>query len=93
MIIEGILIVILSLAKALFSFINLPQIPIVLTRYIDQGMEYIYSGTNFVLWFFNITILKACFGIYLSIVTFKYLYKFIMWVIGIIGRIKSGVEL
>lgn len=93
MIIQGILSVILTLAKALFSFINLPSFPIAITNVLDQAMTYIQSGTSFFLFFVNLTLFKACIRILIALIAFKYAYKFIMFVIGIIGRLKSGVEL
>lgn len=93
MIIQGILSVILTLAKALFSFINLPNFPASITTVLEQAMTYIKSGTSFFLFFVDLTLFKACIRILITLIAFKYAYKFIMFVIGVIGRIKSGVEL
>lgn len=93
MIIEGILTVILTLAKSLFSFINLPQFPEVITNVMDEIMTYIKSGTTFVLFFYNMQVFRACITLVIALISFKYAYKFIMFVVGVIGRIKSGVEL
>lgn len=93
MIIEGILQVILTLAKALFSFINLPSFPQGFKTVLDSAFSYIDSATAFVMVFFDVPVLRICIDIFLSIISFKYAYKFIMWVIGVIGRIKSGAEL
>lgn len=93
MIIEGLLSVILTLAKALFTFIDLPEFPYTFTYFLEQGLGYMRSGISFVLAFFNIALLKVCIDIYIALIAFKYAYKFIMFVIGVIGRIKSGAEL
>lgn len=93
MIITGLLSVILTLAKALFSFINLPSMPDSVVSTFDNALNYIASGAGFVKIFLNMDVFNACMTIFLALLAFKYAYKFIMWVIGVIGRIKSGAEL
>lgn len=93
MIIEGLLAIILTLAKALFSFINLPNFPSGFMSVVNTGLGYIRTGISFVLSFFDIPTLRICIDIYIALIAFKYAYKFIMFVIGVIGRIKSGAEL
>lgn len=89
MIIKGILDIIFGLLKILFGWINLPDMPEVITNIIDQVVGYIVEGLPVVWVFFDKQVVSVALVLVLAIVNFDKLYYFIMW---LLKKLPIGVK-
>lgn len=89
MIIKGILDIIFGLLKILFGWINLPDMPEVITNVIDQVVGYIVEGLPVVWVFFDKQVVSVALVLVLAIVNFDKLYYFIMW---LLKKLPIGVK-
>lgn len=89
MIIYGILSILIELITFLFGWLNLPDMPEVLTQYIDVMMGYIVDGLPLLWLFFDKSVVTVCLVIALACVNFDKVYGFTMW---IIAKLPLGIH-
>ena len=89
MILKGILDIIFGLLKTLFGWIDLPDMPEVITNVIDQVISYITDGLPVIWVFFDKQVVTVAFVLVLAIVNFDKIYYFIMW---LLKKLPIGVK-
>lgn len=90
MIIKGILELVFSLLQIVFSPISLPQLPAKASDYLDQFIEWILGGYNFLGSFIDLTMVKTFIPIVIVIANLDKVWSFIMFILRKIPFI--GVE-
>lgn len=90
MIIKGLLELIFSLLKIVFSPVSLPKLPSSVDYYLNQFIEWILGGYNFLCSFIDMNTVKALIPIVIVIANLDRIWSFIMFILRKIPFI--GVE-
>lgn len=89
MILLALLDFIFGILKVLFSWINLPDMPVEITSVIDQVLQYIIDGLPIIWCFLDKKVTTVCLGIALACMNFEKVYDFTMW---IIAKLPIGIN-
>ena len=81
MIISGFITICTSIIQFLFSWVNLPDIPLSAQSTFDTYMSYIFYNLNFLNFFLNVDTLKTVSSIALVLFAFEHIYKIMIWII------------
>ncbi len=71
---------VLFVLELLFSWINLPSFPEVLTNSINKFLDLIFDNLSILGFFVRINTLKLAFFVIVAAFNFKYIYKIVMWI-------------
>lgn len=89
MIIMGLLDVVFSVLKVLFSWLSLPDMPDEITSVVDGIIGYIVDALPLIWMFFDKNVVTVCLVIALACMNFEKVYDFLMW---IIAKIPIGIR-
>lgn len=89
MIIMGLLNVLFSVLKALFSWLSLPQMPESISGVIDGVLGYITDALPLIWVFFDKTVVGACLVVALACANFDKIYDLLMWVL---AKLPIGIK-
>lgn len=81
MIIMAFLNLVFSVLKVLFSWVNLPSMPVKMGEIVDTVMQMIHQGTSILFLFFDKDYVITCLTFSLAIYNFEYIYDALMWVL------------
>lgn len=63
----------------LFGWIYLPQMDSVLDIYINRFIDLIFGNSGLLFFFVRPLTVRILLGLFIAVVSFKYLYKVVMW--------------
>lgn len=66
---------------ALFSFINIPDLPPEISSVVIRIMAYLNAGFRFVLYFFDVNVLIGLLPFVIILINFDHVYKLVMFVV------------
>lgn len=89
MILLALLRVIFAVLKVLFSWLNLPDMPVEITNVVDQMMGYIVNSLPLLWVFFDKTVVSVCMVVALACVNFDKIYDLLMW---ILAKLPIGIH-
>lgn len=89
MILLALLRVIFAVLKVLFSWLNLPDMPVEITDVVDQMMGYIVDSLPLLWVFFDKTVVSVCMVVALACVNFDKIYDLLMW---ILAKLPIGIH-
>lgn len=81
MIIEGLLNLVFTLLKFVFSWLNLPAMPEGLTSSINTFFDLVFGNLSLLGFFIRPTTLTIVIPILIILINFERIYKFTMWIL------------
>lgn len=69
------------LIHLLFGWINIPQMPEEFVSSVDSFLDLVFGNLSLLGFFIRPTTLRIAIPLFLVIINFKYIYKFIMWIV------------
>lgn len=81
--------VLFAVLKVLFSWLNLPDMPVEITDVVDQMMGYIVDSLPLLWVFFDKTVVSVCMVVALACVNFDKIYDLLMW---ILAKLPIGIH-
>lgn len=89
MILLGLLQVIFAVLKALFSWLNLPDMPVEISSVLDEVTGHIVDALPLVWVFFDKKVVTVCLVVALACTNFDKVYDLLMWVL---AKIPIGIN-
>ena len=89
MILMALLEVLFTVLKALFSWLNLPDMPVKITSIVDNIMQYIIDALPLLWVFLDKEVVTTCLIVALACVNFERVYYMLMW---ILAKLPLGIN-
>lgn len=70
-----------SIIQFVFGWVSIPDVPESVSTTFDTYFGYIFDNLDFLNFFINVDTFKVVSALAISIYSFKYIYKIIMWII------------
>lgn len=89
MILLALLNVLFLVLQALFSWLNLPEMPAEITSVVDQVVGYVVDALPLLWVFFDKNLVTVCLVVALACVNFDKVYDLLMW---ILAKLPIGIH-
>lgn len=89
MILLALLEVLFLVLQALFSWLNLPEMPAEITSVVDQVVGYVVDALPLLWVFFDKNLVTVCLVVALACVNFDKVYDLLMW---ILAKLPIGIH-